>query len=58
MFCYATPGAAEDAVGPGFIEDEAEFVPKFKFDLGIVVSVIRTQDYEEQRLSAEEDTQL
>jgi hypothetical protein len=32
-FGYATAGAAKDAVGPGFVEDETEFVLEFEFDL-------------------------
>jgi len=32
-FCDAAAGAAEDAVGPCFVEDEAEFVFEFEFDL-------------------------
>jgi hypothetical protein len=35
-FGDAAAGAAKDAVGPGFVEDEAEFVLEFEFDLGIV----------------------
>lgn len=34
-FGYAAAGAAEDAVGPCFVEDEAEFVLEFEFDLVI-----------------------
>lgn len=33
MLGEAAAGAAEDAKGPGFVEDEAEFVAEFKFDL-------------------------
>ena len=29
----AAAGAAEDAKGPGFVEDEAEFVAEFELDL-------------------------
>jgi hypothetical protein len=35
VLCFGdtTTSCAEDAVGPGFVEDEAEFVTEFKFDL-------------------------
>lgn len=35
-FCDAATSAAEDAIGPGFVEDEAEFVLELEFDLSTI----------------------
>ena len=34
MLSEAATGTAEDAEGPGFVEDEAELVAEFELDLG------------------------